>query len=237
MPERVVLVHVECARDAHRTARSLVRREARAVEEQLVLVLEEVGRLDLVAFAASALFATVARDEAAATTKVIDGEQAVVGAATTMNLGMLDLKMVNLVLGKQGGNAILARTLAREQGRTVGTHRTRDVGTDDLTAREQLKRTQRGVRHEGSALHHHVLADLLVIAQLDDLEEGVLDDGIAEARGHVANGCALLLGLLDAAVHEHRAAAAKVHRLLAVQRRCGKVLHAHAHRVREARDE
>ena len=138
MPERVVLVHVERARNAHRTARSLVRREARTVEEQLVLVLEEVGRLDLVAFAASALFATVARDEAAATTKVIDGEQAVVGAATTMNLGMLDLKMVNLVLGKQGGDAIRARTFTREQGRTVGTHDSRNVRSYNILADDSL---------------------------------------------------------------------------------------------------
>ena len=48
------------------------------------------------------------------------------------------------------------------------------------------------------------------VADLDDLEQGVLDDGDGKARGDVAHGGAFLLRLLNAAVHEHRAAAAQV---------------------------
>lgn len=43
VPEGVVLVHVECARDTHGAARGLVGTQDLAVKEQLVFLFEEVG--------------------------------------------------------------------------------------------------------------------------------------------------------------------------------------------------
>ena len=79
VPERVVLVHVEGARNAHGAAGGLLLGEHRTVKEQLVLVLKQVGGVVLGALAgARALLAAVARDEAVALAEVVDGQQAVV---------------------------------------------------------------------------------------------------------------------------------------------------------------
>ena len=64
VPEGVVLVHVECARDTHGAARGLVGTQDLAVKQQLVFLFEEVGGLGLLLFVAGALLATVAGNEA-----------------------------------------------------------------------------------------------------------------------------------------------------------------------------
>ena len=238
VPERVVLVHVERARDAHGAAGRLLRGEDRAVKEQLVLEVKEVGGVVFLgAAAARALLAAVAGDEAAAAAKVVDREQAVVGAAPAVDVGVLDLEVVDLLAGEQPGGAVRPGAVAGEKGGAVGTHRAGDVRADDVAAGEQLEGAQGGVGHEGAALDHAVLPDLVEVAQLDDLEQGVLDDGVREARGHVADGRPLLLGLLDAGVHEDGAAAAQVDRALGARGRLRELLDGHVHGHREALDE
>ena len=238
VPERVVLVHVQRARDAHGAARGLVGRQALAVKQQAVLELKEVRCLGLLAPGlAGALLAAVARDEAAAVAKAVDRQQAVVRAPAAVGVGVLHLQVVDLFAREQAGGPRRAGAVAGEKGSSVRAHRSGDVGPDHLAAREQLERAQRRVAHERAALHHHVLADLVVVAQLDDLEERVLDDGVGKAGGHVAYGRALLLGLLHARVHEHGAAAAQVNGMLALHGSGGKLLDGHAHGVREVRDE
>ena len=237
VPEGIVLVHVERARDAHRTARGGAGVEHRAVEQQLVLEREQVGRGDLGLLVAGALLAAVARDEAVTVAKVVDREQAVVGAAAAVRLGLLHLQVVDLLAREQRGGAVLAGTVASEQRRAVAAHAAGDVGSDGVSAGELLEGAQRGVAHEGAALDHGVGADLLGVAHLDDLEQRVLDDGVREARGDVAHRGALLLRLLDTAVHEDRAAAAQVDRCLGRNGRLGELLDREAHRVGEALDE
>ena len=238
VPERVVLVHVERARDAHGAAGRLLRGEHRAVKEQLVLEVKEVGGVVLArARAAGALLAAVARDEATAAAKVVDREQAVVGAAPAVDVGVLDLEVVNLLAGEQLRGAADSGAVAGEKGRAVGAHRAGDVRSDDVAPGEQLEGAQGGVGHEGAALDHAVLADLVEVAQLDDLEQGVLDDGVGEARRHVADGRALLLRLLDAGVHEDGAAAAQVDRVLGADGLLRELHDVHVHRHREALDE
>ena len=147
---------------------------------------------------AGALLAAVAGNEAPAAAKVVNGELAVVGAAAAADM-LLRHGEVRDVLGrKDGRGAVGAGAIAGEQGRTVGAHAAGDVGTHGMNAGELLKRAQRGVGHKGAALNDHLAADLLGIAQLNNLEQGILDDGIGQAGRDVAHRGAFLLRLLDA---------------------------------------
>ncbi len=237
VPEGVVLVHVEGARYAHGAAGRLLAGPARTVEQQAVLDLEEVGGGALGLGAAGALLAAVAGDEAPTAAEVVDGEQAVVGAAAAVGVDMPHLEVVDLIAGEQRGGAVLPGAVAGEEGGAVGAHAPGDVGADGRAAAELLEGAQRGVAHEGAALDHDLPADGPGVAHLDDLEQRVLDDRVGQARGDVAHGGALLLGLLHAAVHEHGAAAAEVHGGRRAHGRGGEVAHVHAHGVGEALDE
>ena len=109
VPERVVLVHVECARNAHRAVLGGLLDKRFAVEEQLVLVREEIGHFLGRLLDAGAALATVTRDEAAMLARllvdaeVVDGEQAVVLAASAAHRRVLDLELVDLRRTQQRG--------------------------------------------------------------------------------------------------------------------------------------
>ena len=236
VPEGVVLVHVECTRNADGTTRGLIGAQHLAVKEQLVFLFEEVGGLGLLLFVAGALLAAVAGNEAPAAAKVVDGELAVVGAATAADMLLRHGKVRDVLGRKDGRGAIGAGAIAGEQGRTIGAHAACDVGTHGMNAGELLKRAQRGVGHKGAALDDHLAADLLGVAQLNDLEQGVLDDGIGQAGRNVAHRGAFLLRLLDARVHKDRAAAAQVDRGLGMDGSVGERAHVHVHRDGEALD-
>ena len=236
VPEGVVLVHVERARDADGAARGLIGAQHLAVKEQLVFLFEEIGGLGLLLFVTGALLAAVAGNEAPAAAKVVDGELAVVGAAAAADV-LLRHGEVRDVLGrKDGRGAVSAGAIAGEQGRTVGTHAAGDVGTHGVNAGELLKRAQRGIGHKGAALDDHLAADLLGIAQFDDLEQGVLDDGVGQAGRDVAHRGAFLLRLLNARVHKDRAAAAQIDRGLGLDGGVGERAHVHVHRHGETLD-
>ncbi|VWL98068.1 Uncharacterised protein [Collinsella intestinalis] len=142
----------------------------------------------------------------------------------------------DLVGREHGGGAGGAGAVAREQGRAVRAHAAGDIGTHGVHAGEQLECTQRGVGHEGAALDDNLAADLLGVAQLDDLEQGVFDDGVGQAGGDVAHRGAFLLRLLHAGVHEHGAAAAQVDGAAGGDRLGGEGAHVHVHGHREALD-
>ena len=82
MPERVIFVHVQRARNAHTATRRLLHGKALAVEQQVLFKLVQVRHFARLAGIARAFFAAVARDETTILTrgrvhaKVIDGEQA-----------------------------------------------------------------------------------------------------------------------------------------------------------------
>ena len=75
------------------------------------------------------------------------------------------------------------------------------------------------------------------IADLDDLEERVLDNGDCQACGDVANRGAFLLRLLNAAVHEYGAARAQVNRVLGTNGRLGERGNVQVQAACEALDE
>ena len=236
MPEGVVLVHVECARDADGAARGLVGTQDLAVKEQLVFLFEEVGGLGLLLFVAGALLAAVAGNEAPAAAKVVDGKLAVVRATAAADMLLRHGKVRDVLGRKNGRGAVGTSAIAGEQGRTIGAHAAGDVGTHGVHAGELLKRAQRGIGHKGAALNNHLAADLLGIAQLNDLEQGVLDNGIGQAGRDVAHRGAFLLRLLDARVHKDRAATAQIDRGLGMDGSVGERAHVHVHRDGEALD-
>ena len=97
VPERIVLVHVQCARNANGAARSLVCRKRFTVKQQLILVRKEVWCLVLLCttLLTCAFLATVTGDKPVAATKVVDRKHAAVRADTAMRVGKLDLQVVN----------------------------------------------------------------------------------------------------------------------------------------------
>ena len=236
VPEGVVLVHVECARDTHGAARGLVGTQDLAVKEQLVFLFEKVGGLSLLLFVAGALLAAVAGNEAPAAAKVVDGKLAVVRATAAADMLLRHGKVRDVLGRKNGRGAVGAGAIAGEQGRTVGAHAAGDVGTHGVNAGELLKCAQRGIGHKGAALDDHLAANLLGVAQLNDLEQGVLDDGIGQAGRDVAHRGAFLLRLLDARVHKDRAAAAQVDGSLSMDGGIGERAHVHVHRHGETLD-
>ncbi len=231
VPEGVVLVHVKGARDAHAAILGLAARQDLAVKEQLLLELKEVGHLGCGVCVARALLTAIARDKATAlarglvAAKVVDGKQALVVALLAAHGGVLDLDEVDLCGAQQRG-AIAVCAISCQQGGAVSAHVTCDVGAHGLMTGQILKRAQNGVVEEGATLDNHFVAQLACIAQFDDLEQRVLDYGIAQAGRYIANSGALLLGLLDATIHENGAAAAQIHRGGSMQGFFGKVLDA-----------
>ena len=128
------------------------------------------------------------------------------------------------------GLAALAQTI---QGRTVSTHQTGNVRADDLHAHLFFKGAEHGFIIKGTALHHDLAAQLFRAGSADDLVQCVLDHADGQTSRDVLDAGAVLLGLLDRAVHEHGAAAAQVHRAVCEQTQCGKLLDVIAQRLRK----
>ena len=109
------------------------------------------------------------------------------------------------------------------QRRAEGAHNARDGGAGDLPAQLLLKGPQHRVIVEGAALHHDVLAQVVGAGGADDLVDGVFHDGDGQAGADVLHTGAVLLCLLYAGVHEHRAPGTQIYRLLGKQTQLGKV--------------
>ena len=133
-PERVVLVHVEHARQADRAARGLLERLV-VLEEALVLVLVDVRRVGLLLLPADAALAAVAREVLAAVRELLHRDQALVAAAAAAVGARRDGEVVELIWRQQARLllAFFLGLLECEDGRTVGAHEARDIGADDVT--------------------------------------------------------------------------------------------------------
>ena len=75
------------------------------------------------------------------------------------------------------------------------------------------------------------------IGNLDDLEQGILDDGISQAGGNVSHRGPFLLGLFYIGVHEYGAAGAKVRWVPGKQGLFGKILHGKVQALGKCLDE
>ena len=174
-------------------------------------------------------------------TEIVHGEQAAVRAALATDRAVRGRKRFDFLEGQQRrGNGALGGILgsrvstlrgaqgrcvpvACKQGRPVGAHVARNVRTDRVHTRQLLERAQHGVVQEGTALHDDLFAHVVRVADFNDLEQRVLDDGDGKASRNVAHRGAFLLRLLHAAVHEHGAAAAQIDRRLCLDGRLRKL--------------
>ena len=86
-------------------------------------------------------------------------------------------------------------------------HIPRDIRTDCINFRKLLERAQYRIVQERSALHDDLRAHLMRIADLDNLEERILDDRNSQPGSDIAHRCAFLLRLLHTRIHEHRTTA------------------------------
>ena len=161
-PEGVVFVHVERTGHAHGAAGRLVLGERLVVEQAVALPLEEVGHLLLVlGHGAQALFAAIARDEAAVLAgglvlaEVVDGEQAMVVAglaAQGLVGGIQGVELVGREEGRDDRGLVAARAgdgllvaVARQKAGAVGAHVARDVGAHRMHAGKLFEGAQDGV--------------------------------------------------------------------------------------------
>ena len=200
--------------------------------QQLLLVGVEVEGVVL-ALAGDGLVAAVARNVLAAVGKGVDGQLAVVAAGAALDADHLLAEGLQLLLVHHGGAALprLAAAAQAEQGCAVGAHQAGDVGADDLHPHLLFKGAQDGLVVEGAALDHDLAAQLFGAGGADDLVQGVFDHADGQAGADVLDAGAVLLGLLDRAVHKDGAAAAQVHRAVGKQAQRGKLLDVVAQRL------
>ena len=254
-PERVVFIHRKRARNAHGAARGGVGRERLVVEQAMALVFEQVGHVALLVEHACALLAAVARDEAAVLAggfifaEVVHGKQAVVRAGLAahgfvrggqgLKRGGAEHGSVHVggfarALGCAHGGLV---AIARQQGRAIGAHVARDVGAHGIHAGELFEGAQHGIVEERATLYDNFRADFFGVANFNDLEQGVLDNGNGQARGDIAHGCAFFLSLLHTGVHEYGAAAAQIDRIFGGVRGFRELGHVEVQARSEAFDE
>ena len=162
-PEGVVLVQVERPRDAHRSTRRFLNRQRFVAEQALALVLVQVRHVLRFVERACALFAAVARDEAAVLARgrvhaeVVHGQKAAVRTSFATHGLVRGGKRLYLLerqkrrRGVRSGRAGLLDLLeaaahfvpiaiAREQRGTVGAHVAGDVRAHGLHFGELLER-------------------------------------------------------------------------------------------------
>ena len=242
VPEGVVLVHVQRTGDAHGAVAGLLQGQHLAVEEQVVLEVEEIGHIGALGLGPRSALAAVAGDEAATAPRfgilaeVVDGEQAVVGALAAAHGAMLDDQLVDLRRREHVRDRSRS-AVACQQSRAPRTHEPRDVGTDGIVAGQILERPKHGVVQKRSALHDGMLAQFACITQLDDLEQRVLDDRVGKPGADVGHAGAFFLRLLHAAVHEHGTATPQIDGGPGMQRLLGEVLHGEVQAGGEGLDE
>ncbi len=100
-----------------------------------------------------------------------------------------------------------------DQSGTEGTHDTGDIRADASQSADLLKTAENRVVVEGTALYDHVFAELGGVGNLDNLKQGVFDDGVSQSGGDIGDGSALFLRLFDLGVHENSTAGTEVGRI------------------------
>ena len=122
------------------------------------------------------------------------------------------------------------------QSRAKSAHQAGDIRAGSVHPGNFLKGSKHRLVVEGAALDNNVPTQILRGCQLDDLVQGIFDDGVGKACGDIGDGGSLLLGLLDVGIHEHRAPGTQVYRRLGKERLLGKALGGKAQRGGEVFD-
>ena len=223
-PERIVLIHVQDARDPDFAARRRLRIQRRIVEQPLVFVFKQIRNVPGILFFAESAFAPVAADIPASSGKQVDGQTAAVRAALAVGHFGRVFQCVDLI-DRQHGGRLACKTVPGDQSSAKGTHDTGNIRADGLTVRNTFKTAQHRIVIKGAALHHDMMAEFSGIGHFNDFVQGVFDDGVGKTGGDIGNGRAFFLRLLYLGIHENRAAGAQVDRVLGKQGFFGKILY------------
>ena len=236
-PERIVLIHVQDARDAHFSSGSILCVERFVLEQPFEFILVEIRELTVGRFRfAFSLFAAVSGDQTAAVRELVDGQQAVVLTPFAPRCRCLYFEVVQFIsLEKRRFSALVIAP--RDKGCAECSHQSGNVRTHDILTQDLLNGAEHGFVQERAALHDDLLPCVLRISELDDLVKGVLDDGIRQSGGDISDRRAFLLGLLDLGVHEDRAPCAQIDRAFCEQRFLRKIRNAHLYRLGIGLDE
>ena len=107
---------------------------------------------------------------------------------------------------------ILRTALFGDDCSSVGTHKTCDIRTHDLSAGFFFKGTKNRFVVEGTALGQNLFTVFFGAADLDDFVKSVFYDRVRKTCRDIFDACPFLLGLLYFGIHKYRTAVAKVHR-------------------------
>ena len=169
MPERVIFVHVQHARQSDLSAHSLVALQHLAGEQQLVFVFKQVRDIAVFLFLSKTALAAVSAAELASAGKAVDRQTALVGAALTFCHVCGKLQAVDFLNRKHGRLFAGFEALTRDQSSAESAHDAGDIGTDRFAVCDALEAAQHRVIVEGAALHDNVLSELGGVGNLNYL--------------------------------------------------------------------
>ena len=140
-----------------------------------------------------------------------DGKRACVGASGARFGAVAGLerrdggaveKRARRTIGPRSGN----------EGGAVGAHEVGDIGPYNLLPRNELEGAQDGIGEKRSALYDCGFPKGIETVEPDNLEQGVVDDGVGYAGCDVMRGCADLLCMPYARRHEDGALGSEIDR-------------------------
>ena len=218
-PEGEVLIHIQSEGNTDSTSGAISLPRSMEGAEVVVFVAHQVGQM--AGLLPQRTGAPVAGDEAPPPVKGVDGEGAVIGAQaagsgsggvgeTVQSLSPQQLALVQVqVTGSQSG--------------AEGAHDARNHRTGHIPAKLLLKGPEHRVIEEGASLDHNVLSQIVGGGGPDNLIYGVFHDGGGQTGGDIFHAGPVLLGLLDAGVHEHSAPGAQIYRMLGEESQLGEI--------------
>ncbi len=231
-PERIILVHVEGPGDPDLSHGSLFLFQRFIVKDPLLFIVIDIQVfLGIADLQSRPSFAAVARDQMIAGRKIIDRQKTVVSALAAAALSGMVGEFFQFLRLHDLAASLAPDALFADDSASVSAHDACNIRPDDLASGDLLKGHQDSIIVEGASLYNDLLAHFAVITDLDDLLQRVADDRIRQSCADIADRSAFLLSLFDAAVHEYRAAAAKIDRLFGRNGRFGKVPDRHVQRM------
>ena len=210
IPERVILKHIQNTWDTNLSTGSLICGKRFIGKNPFIFVIEKVRDMILVLFLSKSALTAVSADVFTAAGEFVDGQTTVVGTSAAVCHGGGVLEAVDLIDGKHGGFFTLLIALPCDQSSTEGTHDPGDIRADGLAVGNLLKAAENCVIIEGTTLYNDMLAKLGSIGNLDNLVEGVFDNGVGKTSGDIGNLSAFLLGLLNFGIHKYSTACSKI---------------------------
>ena len=120
----------------------------------------------------------------------------VLAQATGLARG-LDLEVLEVFHASERRLTFTAVVHAGSERRAVSTHKSGDIGANNLAASEQLECAKNRVVEEGSTLDNDAFTQIRGVLELDDLVQGITHDRVGQTSADIAHIRAFFLRLLD----------------------------------------